>query len=232
MTTVQPNLSRATFNQVMAYFMKGILPVPGEELSDEDIEFLINLKGCYNCGETIYAYIPPLDNPHVIVCTRCFEGLYETGYICPICHKSTLNVGFNCVQGVCNSLQVCKSLPKCAISSICRLTLSECEVDPKKHEHPDSEQDNSEHPDSEPDDSEQDNSEPDDSEHPDSESDDSFPHFGEKGISPVSESNPYSDSDSETDIKECRECFNLEDDDPASKLNEEGYCSECACALT
>ncbi len=51
-----------------------------------------------------------------------------------------------------------------------------------------------------------------------------------------SESDPGSDSDSEsdseTDIKECRECFNPEDDDPASKLNKEGYCSECACALT
>jgi hypothetical protein len=98
-----------------------------------------------------------------------------------------------------------------AISSIYRLTLSECVVDSKKH--PDSKHPDSKHPDSEPDDSEQDNSEP----------DDSFPHFGEKGISPVSESNPYSDSDSETDIKECRECFNPEDDDPASKLNEEGY---------
>jgi len=192
MTTVQPNLTRANltranFNQIIAYFLEGELPDPKVRLSDRDMKFLINLKGCYNCGETIYPYIPPLDNPHVIVCTSCFEGLFETGYICQICNKSTLNVGFDCVPGVCKSL-------------------------PKKHEHPDSE----------PDDSEQDNSEP----------DDSFPHFGEKGISPVSKSNPYSDSDSETNIKECLKCFNLEDDDPASKLNKEGYCSECACALS
>ena len=97
-----PDLSLVSYNAYMRYFQNKILPSDKDVLPFWVIYVPVYLNSCYNCGEKTFDKVPPLDN-RLVLCERCFYGLFPAGIICNQCNKSTLNIGFESLHSSCES---------------------------------------------------------------------------------------------------------------------------------